>query len=69
MECAELNCLYKHMKKVRSSQASISINSCNELSQIQFFPASFVYEICPKLMCYFIKFVLLTYDDIRFEVH
>ena len=30
MECIELNWLFKHMKKVRSSQASISINSCSK---------------------------------------
>ena len=28
------------MKKIRSSQASISINSCSELSKTQFFPVS-----------------------------
>ena len=29
MECIELNWLYKDMKKVRSSRASISVNSCS----------------------------------------
>ena len=32
----EINRLYKHRKRVRSSQASISINSCTELSKTQF---------------------------------
>ena len=39
-ECIELNWLYKPVGKVRSSQASISINSLTELSKIQFFPVS-----------------------------
>ena len=37
-DCIELNWLCKHMEKVRISQASISINSCTELSKTQFFP-------------------------------
>ena len=42
MECKELNWLCRHMKKVRRSQASISRNSCPELSKTQFFPVSIV---------------------------
>ena len=38
----ELNWLRKHMKKVRNSQASISIDSCSELSKTRFFPARIV---------------------------
>ena len=33
------------MKKVKSSQASISIKHCTELNKAQFFPASIVYEV------------------------
>ena len=36
IECIEINWLCKHRKKVRSSQASISTNSCTELSKTQF---------------------------------
>ena len=36
MECKEIDWLFKHKKKVRCSQASISINSCTELSKTQF---------------------------------
>ena len=32
------------MKKVRNNQASISINFCTELSEIQFSPASIIRE-------------------------
>ena len=32
MECIELNWLCKHMKKIRSSQTSISINPCTKHS-------------------------------------
>ena len=48
MECIQLNRLSekrmkeKHLKKVRSRQASISINYCTELSKKQFFPVSIV---------------------------
>ena len=37
MEYIEFNWLRKHTKKARSSQASISINSCTESSKTQFF--------------------------------
>ena len=40
VECIELNWLWKHTKKVRSSQVSISINSGTELSKKQFSPGS-----------------------------
>ena len=52
MECIELNRLCKHMGKVRSSQASISINSCTELSKTQFFPVNIVkeYSTCDQLI-------------------
>ena len=46
-ECIERNWLRKHMEKTRSSQASFSINSCNELSM--FFPVSIVKHIHTKL--------------------
>ena len=36
MECIELSLLCKHMKNVRSSQASTSVHSCVELSKIVF---------------------------------
>ena len=42
MEFIELNSLCKYMKKVRSSQVSVSTNSCTELSKTRFFPESFV---------------------------
>ena len=42
MECIELNRLCKHMKKVRNSQTSISINFCTGMSKIQFFSVSIV---------------------------
>ena len=38
LECIELNWLYQHTKKVRSSQTSISIDSCTELSKTRFCP-------------------------------
>ena len=41
IECIEINWLCKHRKKVRSSQTSISINSCIELSKTVF-PLSIV---------------------------
>ena len=44
MEWIELNCLCKHMEKLRRSQASISINSCIELSITRFYPVSIVKE-------------------------
>ena len=34
----------KHMRNVRSSQTSISTNSCAELSKRQLFPATLNYE-------------------------
>ena len=40
MERMELNSLCKPMKKVRSSQASIAINSCTELSKTPIFPVT-----------------------------
>ena len=40
MECIELNGSCKHMQKLRSSQASISTNSCSEWNKAQFFPVS-----------------------------
>ena len=40
MECVELNWLCKHIKKVKSIQASISINSCTEMSRKQSVPVS-----------------------------
>ena len=36
MEFIEFNSMCKYMKKIRSSQASISINSCTELSKTVF---------------------------------
>ena len=42
MKCIKLNWLRKYMKKIRSSQVSISINSCTELSKRQFFPVKIV---------------------------
>ena len=42
MEWIELNCLCKHMEKLRRSQASISIYSCTELSITGFYPVSIV---------------------------
>ena len=42
VECVELNWLCNHVKKVRSRQASISINSCAELSKTQLFPVGIV---------------------------
>ena len=38
MECIRLNWLYKHMKKVWSSQTSILANCCTKLSKAQLFP-------------------------------
>ena len=42
MEWIELNCLCKHMKKLRRSQASISINFCIEFCITRFYPVSIV---------------------------
>ena len=42
VECVELNWLCNHVKKVRSRQASISINSSAELSKTQLFPVGIV---------------------------
>ena len=42
MEFIEIDWFCKHRKKVRSSQASISINSCTELSKTQLFLVSIV---------------------------
>ena len=42
MECIELNWSCRHMKNVRSSQASVLINSWTELSKTQFFPVRIV---------------------------
>ena len=42
MECIELNSFCEHMQKVRSSQASITVNSCTELSKTQYFSVSIV---------------------------
>ena len=36
-ECIDIHWVRKHRKKVRCSKASISINSSNELSKMQFF--------------------------------
>ena len=41
MECIEC----KHMKKVKSSQPCISLNSCTELSETKFFPVSTVKDV------------------------
>ena len=45
MECIELNCLCKHVKKVRSSPDSILINSYTELSKTRLLPVSIVKSI------------------------
>ena len=42
VEYVKLNWLCKHMKTIRSSQASIAINSITKLSKTQFFPVSIV---------------------------
>ena len=42
MECIELNWLCKRMKKVKSSQASLSLNYRAEPGKTQFFPAIIV---------------------------
>ena len=47
MECIELNWLCKHVIKFNSSQASISINSCTELSKAVF-PWSIVKTMIPS---------------------
>ena len=44
IECIELDWLCKHMKKVRTSEASISKSSCVELGKTQFFPKNIVNE-------------------------
>ena len=36
IEYVKTNWLYKHSKKVRGSQAGISVNYCTELSKTQF---------------------------------
>ena len=38
MDFTKISWLCKHTKKVRIAQASISINSCTELSKTQYFP-------------------------------
>ena len=45
MEWIEPIRLCEHMKMVRSSQVSISINSCTELSKAQFFTVRIVKEL------------------------
>ena len=49
IKCLELNWLRKHMKKVRSSQASISINSCTELSKTVF-PCKYPFKLIHDLL-------------------
>ena len=38
----KLNWLWNYLRKVKSIQASISINSCAEMSQPKFFPESII---------------------------
>ena len=49
MECIELNCLCKHMKKVRSSQAFILRNPSFELNKTQFLRVSIAENL---LICF-----------------
>ena len=49
MECIELNWFCKHKRKVRRSQASISINSCVELTKTQFISVSIVSSLLINL--------------------
>ena len=42
------------MKKLRSSQPCISINSCTELSKTQFFPVSIVNEKYIQIYLHFL---------------
>ena len=57
MECIEIHLLCKHSKKVRSSQASISISSCNELSKTVFL-VSIVNEVTFPEMLVIKTFIL-----------
>ena len=50
----------EHMKIIRSSQASISINYCTELSKTQFFPVSIVKKL-GGFYCYPCGTVVLTF--------
>ena len=49
MEWKKLNYFYKHMKIVKSSLASISLNSRTELSRTQFFHVSIVHGVRNKV--------------------
>ena len=42
MQCNNLIDCVKHLKKIRSNQASISINSYTELGKTQFLPVTIV---------------------------
>ena len=55
MECTDLNRLCKHMKKVRSSQVSISIKSCTEMSM-------------SKTLVFFVRIVKLVMKTISYEL-
>ena len=53
-ECIEINWMCEHRKKVISSQASVSINSCTELSNTVF-PVSIV-----KMIKFWFDVICLT---------
>ena len=55
------------MKKVRSNQASISINSCTELSKTLLFPVSIVKQSIKFYTFHFRILTILTGKNIRSE--
>ena len=55
------------MKKVRSNQASISINSCTELSKTLLFPVSIVKQSIKFYTFHFRILTILTRKNIRSE--
>ena len=58
MESIEINWLCKHSKKVRSSQAYISVNSCTELIKTQFPLWVLLRSTTPRLSHKFLKFLI-----------
>ena len=59
--CIDINWLCKHRKKVRSSQASISNNSCTKLSKTQFFLlVSLIQSLSPINQLYHLIFNYLN---------
>ena len=67
MEFIELIWLWKHIKKVRSSQPSISLSSSTELSKTQFLPLSIVEVIKRYTFHYLMKSAHISGNQNCFE--